>query len=38
MKDKENDVISVVVPCYNVEKKIIPLLESIGKQTYKNLV
>lgn len=37
MKDKENDVISVVVPCYNVEKKIIPLLESIGKQTYRNL-
>lgn len=30
-------LVSVVIPCYNVEHKIPRLLESLQKQTYKNL-
>lgn len=37
MKKENNPLVSVVVPCYNVEKKIIPLLESLTRQTYTNL-
>ena len=29
--------ISIIVPCYNSEKYIIPCLESIKNQTYKNI-
>ena len=30
-------LVSMVVPCYNVEKKIVNLLESVLKQTYTNI-
>lgn len=33
----ENNLISIIVPVYNVEKYIARCLESIIKQTYKNL-
>ena len=32
----EKDLISVIVPCYNVEKWIGDCIESIKAQTYKN--
>ncbi|KHJ39624.1 putative glycosyltransferase EpsJ [Pedobacter glucosidilyticus] len=32
-----NDLISVIIPCYNSEKWIIACLESVINQTYKNL-
>ena len=31
------DVISVIVPIYNVEKYLVRCLQSIIKQTYQNL-
>ena len=31
-----NDLISIIVPIYNVEKYLRPCLESINNQTYKN--
>lgn len=33
--DKYSDLISIVVPVYNVEKYLIPCIDSILKQTYK---
>lgn len=33
----ENDLISVIVPIYNVEKYLQECLDSIINQTYKNL-
>lgn len=30
-------LITVIVPCYNIEKYIEKCIESIGKQTYKNI-
>lgn len=36
-KDKELPLITVIVPVYNVEKYLEKCLESIIKQTYKNL-
>ena len=35
--DSTESLVSVVIPCYNVEQKIPKLLESLQKQTYKNL-
>lgn len=35
--DSTEPLVSVVIPCYNVEHKIPRLLESLQKQTYKNL-
>ena len=32
-----NDLISVIVPCYKVEEYLAKCIESIQKQTYKNL-
>lgn len=31
------DKISIIVPCYNVEKYIVECMDSIFKQTYKNI-
>ena len=31
------EVVSVIVPVYNVENYLVDCLESIAKQTYKNL-
>lgn len=35
--DDSRIVVSAVVPCYNTETKIIRLLESFLRQTYRNL-
>ena len=35
--DDSRIIVSAVVPCYNVEEKIINLLESLLRQTYRNL-
>ena len=35
--DKEQPLISVIVPVYNVEKYLINCVDSITSQTYKNL-
>lgn len=35
--DDSRVVVSAVIPCYNVESKIIRLLESLLSQTYQNL-
>ena len=32
-----SDLISVIIPCYNVEKYVVECLQSIKHQTYKNL-
>ena len=38
MQTKEqNDLVSVIVPCYNTEKYVKTCIESIINQTYKNL-
>lgn len=34
---KDSPVVSIIVPCYNMEKKIHRLMESLIRQTYKNL-
>lgn len=34
---KEKDLISIVIPCYNVEKYVKQCIDSIKKQTYKNI-
>lgn len=36
-KNKYNNLISVIVPIYNAEKYLAECLESISKQSYKNL-
>lgn len=33
---KENELISIIVPCYNVEKYVEKTIDSIMKQTYHN--
>lgn len=35
--DRENDLVSIVVPVYNVEKYLCECVDSILAQTYKNL-
>ena len=33
----ERNLVSIIVPCYNVEKFLNDCFESLQKQTYKNL-
>lgn len=35
--DKERDLISIIVPVYNVEKYLKKCIESLINQTYKNI-
>lgn len=37
MKQKENDLVSILVPCYNHEKYIEDCLKSLIQQEYKNI-
>ena len=38
MNHTENkQLISIIIPTYNVEQYIIPCLESVSKQSYKNI-
>lgn len=34
---EKNDLISVIIPIYNVEKYLVKCIESIINQTYKNI-
>ena len=34
---KNNDLISVIVPIYNVDKYIVECVEGVLNQTYKNI-
>ena len=34
---KEKDLISIIVPCYNVEKYVEKTIETIVNQTYSNI-
>ena len=34
---KENKIVSIIVPVYNVEDKLKRCVESIRKQTYKDI-
>ena len=34
---KNNDLISIIIPCYNSEKYLARCLDSVIKQNYKNI-
>ena len=37
MNESEKDLISIVIPVYNVEKYLQKCVESVKNQTYKNI-
>lgn len=34
---ENGDLVSIVIPAYNTEQYILPMIDSLKKQTYKNL-